>query len=296
MKIDDREIKKILQDDTVKMDDEQKRRLDFFLENLPEKEIQIEKEPVFTKRTRQGTGWKAAFAMMTLLVILPNVNPTIAYAMYELPLIGKLFEVVTIRNYEYQDETHEVEIKMPEVIVNEAESEGINELNKESQEFVNLIIEEFESELTEGVYQAICVDYEVLCNTEEWFTLKLNVAEVMASSDEYYKYYHIDKKTGELVELSGLFVNDDYIDAISDNIYQQMLDVMENDEDGSVDYWVEKADEDVEACYIIDADQNFYFNESGDIVIVYDKYTVGPGSMGCPEFTISKEIYEKYLK
>ena len=30
MKIDDREIKRILQDDTVKMDDEQQKRLDFF--------------------------------------------------------------------------------------------------------------------------------------------------------------------------------------------------------------------------------------------------------------------------
>lgn len=296
MKIDDREIKKILQDDTVKMDDEQKKRLDFFLENLPEKEIQIEKEPVFKKKIRQGTGWKVAFAMMAILVILPNINPTVAYAMYEIPLIGKLFEVVTIVDYAFADETHEVEIKAPEVIVNEAESEGIDKLNKESQEFVNRIIEEFESGLTEGVYQAIYVDYEVIRDTEEWFTLKLSVAEVMASSDEYYKYYHIDKKTGELVGLSGLFANDEYIDAISENIYQQMISAMENNEDGSVDYWVEKADEDVEACYVIDADQNFYFDESGDIVIVYDKYTVGPGSMGCPEFTISKEIYENYLK
>lgn len=296
MKMDDREIKKILQDDAVKMDDEQKKRLDFFLENLPEKEIQIEKETVFKKKIRRGTGWKVVFAMMAVLVILPNVNPTIAYAMYELPLIGKLFEVVTIRNYEYQDETHEVEIKMPEVIVNEAESEGIRKLNKESQAFVNQIIDEFESGLTEGVYQAIYVDYEVLCDKEEWFTLKLGVSEVMASSNQYFKYYHIDKATGELVSLSGLFVNDEYIDAISENIYQQMLDAMENDEDESVDYWVEKADEDVEACYVIDADQNFYFNEAGDIVIVYDKYAVGPGSMGCPEFEVPQKIYEKYLK
>lgn len=289
MKIDDREIKKILQDDTVKMDDEQKKRLEFFLENLPEKEIQIEKEPVFIKRTRRRSGWKIAFAMMAVLVILPNINPAVAYAMYELPLIGKLFEVVTVRNYEYQDETHEVEIHIPEVIVNEADSEGIHKLNKESQEFVNRIIEEFESGLTEEVYQAIYVDYEVICDTDDWFTLKLSVSEVVASSNQYFKYYHIDKTTGKLVRLDDLFADDGYIDAISENICLQMIS-------SSADYWVEKADEDVEACYVIDEEQNFYFNESGDVVIVYDKYTVGPGAMGCPEFTISKEIYEKYLK
>ena len=289
MKVDDRNIKKILQDDTVKMDDEQKKRLDLFLDNLPEKEIQIEKGPVLVKRTKQGTGWKVAFAMMAALVILPNVNSTIAYAMYELPLIGKLFKVVTIVDYAFADETHEVKAKSPEVIVNEAKSEGINKLNKESQEFVNRIIEKFESDFIEGVYQAVYVDYEVLCDTEEWFTLKLSVAEVMASSDQYFKYYHIDKTTGELVGLSDLFVDDGYVDEISENICMQMLI-------SPADYWIEKADEDVEACYIIEADQNFYFNESGDLVIVYDKYTVGPGSIGCPEFVVSKEIFEKYLK
>lgn len=289
MQIDDREIKKILQDDTVKMDDEQKKRLELFLGNLPEKEILIEKGPIFVKRTRHGVGWKLAFAMMAGLIILPNVNPTIACAMYDLPLIGKLFEVVTVVDYEFADETHEVEIKAPEVIVSEAESEGIDKLNEESQKFVQRIIEEFESGLTEGEYQAIYVDYEVLCDTEEWFTLKLSVAEVMASSNEYFKYYHIDKMTGKLVSLSNLFVDDEYVDVISENIYQQMRE-------SSGDYWVEKADEDVEACYVIDADQNFYFNKDGDIVIVYDKYVVGPGSMGCPEFTVPQEVYEEYLK
>lgn len=42
--------------------------------------------------------------------------------------------------------------------------------------------------------------------------------------------------------------------------------------------------------------QNFYFSENGNIVIVFDKYEVGAGSSGAPEFEINKEIYEKYMK
>lgn len=299
MKIDDREIKRILQDDTVKMDDEQQKRLDFFLENLPEKEIQIEKESAFKKKMRRGKVWKLAFAMMAALVILPNINPTVAYAMYEIPLIGKFFEVVTVRSYEYQDETHEVEIKAPEVIVENDDTEnkvGIEQLNEETKKLVDQVIDEFEAGLTEGEYQAVSVDYEVLCDTEEWFTLKLGVVEVMASSNQYFKYYHIDKETGKLVSLSDLFADDGYITAISENICQQMVDKMETCEDDSIDYWMEKVDEDVEACYTIEADQNFYFNEDGDIVIVYDKYEVGPGYMGCPEFSVPKGIYGEYLR
>ena len=220
---------------------------------------------------------------------LPAINSDNINVIYKLGNTYKRIRENNEGNYEYVDETHEVAIKTPEIIVKEVESEGVDKLNEESRSFVDQIIEEFESGLTEGEYQAIYVDYEVLCDTEEWFTLKLSVAEVMASSNEYFKYYHIDKMTGKLVSLSNLFVDDEYVDVISENIYQQM-------KESSGDYWVEKADEDVEACYVIDADQNFYFNKDGDIVIVYDKYVVGPGSMGCPEFTVPQEVYEEYLK
>lgn len=296
MKIDDKELKKILQDDTVKMDDDQKKRLDQFLEHLPEKEVVIEKEPVFGRNTRKRYGWKAAFAMLAVFVILPNVNPTVAYAMYEIPLLGKLFEVVTVREYEYADETHEAEIKTPKIIVEEAEAESVDKLNEESQRLVDQIIEEFEKNLEEESYQGLYVDYEVLCDTEDWFTLKLSVSEVTVSSDQYFKFYHIDKVTGQSVQLSDLFITDEYIEAISEEICRQMNAQMNASEDDTISYWTESEYEDVKACYVIDADQNFYFNEAGELVIVYDKYVVGPGSMGCPEFRVPQEIYGEYLK
>ena len=39
-----------------------------------------------------------------------------------------------------------------------------------------------------------------------------------------------------------------------------------------------------------------FFTENGDLVIVYDKYTIAPGSMGNPAFTIPKSVYEPLLK
>ncbi|MFQ7057552.1 MAG: RsiV family protein [Turicibacter sanguinis] len=32
--------------------------------------------------------------------------------------------------------------------------------------------------------------------------------------------------------------------------------------------------------------QTFYINSSGDVVVVFDKYSIAPGYMGFPEFTI----------
>ena len=46
----------------------------------------------------------------------------------------------------------------------------------------------------------------------------------------------------------------------------------------------------------VGADHNFYWTDDGDLVIIFDKYEVGPGSMGTPEFTIEKEVIDKILK
>lgn len=46
----------------------------------------------------------------------------------------------------------------------------------------------------------------------------------------------------------------------------------------------------------ISDDQNYYFSNNGNIVIVFDQFEVAPGYMGNPEFEILKNVYEGYLK
>ena len=42
--------------------------------------------------------------------------------------------------------------------------------------------------------------------------------------------------------------------------------------------------------------QNFYWNESGELVLVFDEYTVAAGYVGMPEFVIEKAVYQDFLK
>ena len=41
----------------------------------------------------------------------------------------------------------------------------------------------------------------------------------------------------------------------------------------------------------ISPDQQFYLNSYGKLVIVFDEYTVAPGSEGAPEFVMPDEIF-----
>ena len=75
-----------------------------------------------------------------------------------------------------------------------------------------------------------------------------------------------------------------------ENIKKQMAEQMEKNE--NIIYWMYSDDKTFWGFYEIAPDQNFYFNENNDLVIVFNKYEVAPGSMGYPEFIIPLELYE----
>ena len=74
---------------------------------------------------------------------------------------------------------------------------------------------------------------------------------------------------------------------LSDEVRQQMEERMAEDREAS--YFPEE-------FTAIDPEQNFYFNGSGELVLVFDEYTIAPGSMGMPEFPIPADVYETLLR
>ena len=108
-------------------------------------------------------------------------------------------------------------------------------------------------------------------------------------------YHNIDKRKGKLVSLSGLFTAGfDYVSVLSSEIRRQMKEQMQEKE--NIMYWVYPDNNTCSGFYQIKEEQNFYFNEDGNLVIAFDKYEVAPGYMGCPEFIIPREKYESFLK
>lgn len=161
-------------------------------------------------------------------------------------------------------------------------------------ELTSAVIQKFYDDLEishDTEYGFIYIDYETVTNTDEWFTLKLTFSEVQASSNTYFKFYHIDRTSGTYVTFGDLIDSEDF-GAIEQIIRAQMEAEMAADPD--VVYWTEDT-ELGQSITALSTDQNFYFDDTGNLVIVYNKYEVSPGSMGCPEIVISKEKIEKYL-
>lgn len=252
------------------------------------------------KRKKHGIVWKyfgtALAACLAVFIALPNLSAQAADSMRAIPVVGELVELVTFRTYVKEDEYHQMMVEIPTVETSGAGAiqDAVETINQDVETLTQTLIDQFEADaadLGDQAHTALEVRHRVVTNTDLWFTLELEVWQGAGSSNTTYYYYHIDKSTGAIVTLSDLFAGDGHIEAISAEIQRQMR--AEN-EAGTGMYWVDSEYEDMN-FRAIDPDQNFFFDENGDLVIAFDKYEVAPGAAGCPRFTIPREIYEPYL-
>lgn len=275
----------------------------------------------------------AVAASLGILLVIPNSSASAANAMGVLPVVGRLFQVITFRNYKVEGDNYYADVNVPEIqtetddtlaiepdmSMQEAEgdqdkttttqesldegkdsSADMSEAGNTAQEIVNKSVDEYVGELiarfeqdiqqNENAHQGLDVTYDVLMNTDSWFTLRINVVETAASGYEYSRIYHINKELDQVVELKDLFAEgSSYVDVISDYIKDEMRRQMKESED--VSYFIDSepafAEDDFKN---IREDQNYYFNADGQLVIVFDEYEVAPGFMGAVEFVIPDAV------
>lgn len=291
MKQFDQRIKELAKTDGPVLSQEAAKELERVMAALPEQKNKT--GSVRRRFWRRGMLLGAA-AVLLLFLLLPNLSADIAYAMEQIPVIGELVKVITVREYQFENEHYEFDVKVPEIVDESGYGEGINSSVKELTDQVLEQFYEDTDEMRGAGHRSLQVGYKVLTNNERWFTLKLTVTETAASSNVYDCFYHIDKQSGNIVEFADLFRPDsDYDEAVGEEIRRQMREQMETS--AQIVYWLEGSLPEAEFTSLAD-NQGFYWDEQGQLVIVFAEGEVGPSSMGCPEFVIPREVYEKYLK
>lgn len=255
----------------------------------------------FWRNVAMGTA--AVFAGVFVTV---NVNSDLAYAMEQIPVLGKVIKVITLERYQAGDENLSADIKTPKLESDE-NTPGIDKVNEAVQKDRDALIEEYK-EIFEAYanneslkeddgltnHYSVDADYEVVTDNDDYFVLNFTATTISASAQQINRYYTIDRKTGEMVELKDLFQEgSDYVKVISDNIKEQMKKQMAEDE--NVYYWLEDEIDEWNFKQIKE-DQNFYINDKGNLVISFDEYEVAPGYMGAVAFEIPREELTSILK
>ena len=177
------------------------------LDALPEEGSPLPRKRAKSRKRSFSRPLAAAAAAFALFLLIPNVSVSAAEILSDLPLIGPIVDVITIRNYFYDDGYHRSRMDVPQV---ELEDEGENSrlgdsvqsINADVQAMTDRLIAQFEAdtaEIGESGHTELSLSYQVLTNTDTWFTLEILVYQGAGSGSQSYYYYHIDKSTGQIV-------------------------------------------------------------------------------------------------
>ena len=284
--------------DHIVVPEELDARLRATLENIPEQKKKATIVPLVR--------WTATAAAALFLCFTVGLNTSESFAMEaaELPIIGQIAKVLTIRSYETKEDTTTTTVEIPEVQVATADetlSNAIIDVNAKIQS----LVEEFTAQKKAEIEDAKKTFFEAGGTKEEWDARSIDVnvnyevkhqSETILSllvdgwiswfnfEEERY-FYNIDLVTGKELTLIDFFGEDAYAYATECVLEQMNKRIAEDSE--NVTYWGVNDDDSEESEFIgVSEDTLFYVNENRDVVISYDKYDVAPGAMGIQEFVI----------
>lgn len=243
----------------------------------------------------KGCAWAAA-AVVALFTLALNTNTAFAQEMGEIPVLGAVARVLTFRSYVKEDADMGIAVEIPAIETIEEDTGLAEEVNQEILErceaYAQAAIqraEEYKKAFletggTQEEWEAhniqIRVWYEIKSQTEDYLSFTVSGTENWTSAYSETYYYNLDLKEGKRISLQDV-LGEDYI-AIADTSIREQMAQMEKEE-GITFFSQEEG-----GFSGITEETNFYMNEKGNPVIIFDKYEIAPGSAGEIEFEIPK--------
>ncbi len=244
------------------------------------------------KLYRWAAGIAAAFTVATTI----GLNTREAFAMegQKIPVIGELARILTIRSYEKTEGDTQIAAEIPGVDLGEDGQKLSEEVNAQ----IEKMTAQYESEAVERAEEykkafletggteeewaehdiRIHVWYEIKNQTEDVLSFVVKGTESWTSAYAETRYYNLDLESNEFLTLES-FLGKDYVEKANESIRGQIEERMKK---GEVFFAPEEG-----GFETIEAEPDFYVNEKGNPVIVFEKYAIAPGAMGEVEFEIA---------
>lgn len=279
--------------DTIELPDE----LDQVVAKAIQKGSTSKERMITMKRWFKNTAASAAIITISFIGAA-NLSPAFAQSLSDVPVLSTLVKVVSFKQFDYHEDTYNATIKTP--VVEGLKNQDLqNILNNKYLEQNKKLYEQFETDVAdmkifgEGGHLGLDSGFEIKTNNDQILSIGHYVVNTVGSSSTTMTYDTLDKQNEVLITLPSLFINDSYIDIISENIKKQMKERMIDDK--NMVYWIGEDAELIDAFDKIDANQTFYITDQGKLMISFDKYAVAPGFMGIQEFEIPTDILQDIL-
>lgn len=241
-------------------------------------------------------GIAAAAALLFVFTTTFNTGTAFAKTAGEIPVMGIIAKLLTIRTYIKEDNDIKLSVEIPSV---EMIAEDIGGVSESVNQEIRAVCEQYANESvkraleyrqafletggTEKEWDAhnieIKVGYELKSQSDQYLSFVVSGSESWTSSDSESRYYTLDLKNARLAKLRDI-LGDDYARIANESILEQM----EIRKAEGVEFWSEG-----EGGFTgVSEYSRFYVNEKDNPVIVFKKYEIAPGAYGVIEFEIPR--------
>lgn len=134
----------------------------------------------------------------------------------------------------------------------------------------------------------IRIDYEVKYNDNNKLSFILKKEDGVNSSFTEIHTFNYNIENGEKINLKDM-LGENWKEIVDKQIYNEIQ--KQENENKNIKYFHENDMQGKgEDNYFkgVSENENFYINENGNVVIIFDKYAIAPGYMGFPEFEIKE--------
>lgn len=250
------------------------------------------------RRARRVWGKRLGTLAACFVVVVGalNVSPTMASAAADIPVLGGLFRVLTVRSYEVEKDQVHYQVEVPEVA---SDADIARNVNAEIQKRVDEHIAEMEKMwadyheafiATGGTEEEwaqrsmdVNVTYDIKSQTDTTVSFVVDLSQCSFNASRTQYYYNLDLRTpeGRDITLRDM-LGEDWVDICNASI-QAQIDASADNEGFSYFFPPEEG-----GFTTVDETTSFYIREDNVPVVVFPKYAIAAGAAGIVEFSIDQ--------
>ena len=219
-------------------------------------------------------------ACLAVLMAGLNVSPTFAAAAADVPVLGGLFQVLTIRDYETVENGIDYKVSVPGV---ESEGNLAEKVNAEIQERVDAHLAQAQADwddykdaflATGGTEEEwadremnVLIDYEIKSQTDTTVSFVVDFAEGWVAAMQQRYCYNLDLANDKDITLADV-LGEDWVGICNDAVNAKIA----ADESGLF-FTPEQG-----GFTTVDDATSFYLNEDGSVTLVFPEYSIAAGA------------------
>lgn len=245
------------------------------------------------RRRRRVQRWACSAACFMVLLAGLNLSPAVAHAAAGVPVLGPLFQVLTVVSFEESEDGVDYSVNVPAVegggdlarTVNEVVQAKVDQhMEKARQDWQKYQDAFFATGGTEeewaGRTMDVSVDYEIKSQTDTRVSFVVTMAEGWVASFEERYCYNLDLAEDRPLTLRDL-LGEDWVEISNAAILRQIEE--SRDAEGFTYFFSPEEG----GFTTVDEDTAFYIREDGVPVAVFPRYSIAAGAAGFPEFPLA---------